>query len=102
MSIHFSKRFDRNFQDDDWLDRREAGQVLSENSGHLILPEYLAVLEQRDQLHPKIVASKRKLYQYAELCFLKVAPQGGHKMQENPSLIVLPQKLDRELHVLNN
>ncbi|SRR5258706_10432060 len=100
MSIHFSKRFDRNFQDDDWLDRREAAQVLSENSGHLILPEYLAVLEQRDQLHPKRVAAKRKLYQYAELCFLKVAPQGGRKMQENPSQNALRQRQYRERHGL--
>lgn len=82
---HWSERFDRYFEDDDWLDRHEAAAVLSENSGRTILPEYLAVQVQRDKLHPQLRPGRRLFYRYGELRGLRVAALGGRPQTDNPS-----------------
>src|SRR5437016_4377123 len=94
-SGHWSERLDRYYKDDDWLDRHEASQVLTENSGRTILPEFLMLQKRRDKLHPQL--RNRKLwYQYSELRFLKVPAQGGRKLSPNPNANALRQRKYRE------
>ena len=88
---HWSERFDRYFKDDDWLDRHEAAQVLTENSGRPILPEYLAAQVQRDKLHPQLRRGKR-YYRYSELSAMRVAAQGGRPQSPNPSPAALRKR----------
>lgn len=88
---HWSERFDRAFEDHDWLDRHEAAAVLSENSGRPILPEYLAVQVQRGNLHPELRRGKR-YYRYAELRALRVAAQGGRRQSDTASAAALRKR----------
>ncbi len=92
MSLHFSERFGRYLADDDWLDRREAAEVLSKNSGRTIYPEYLQVLVQRGELHPQKVSVKVLRYQYKELRYKVVNPRGGPVRTDNPTSNALRQR----------
>ena len=83
---HWSERFDRNFKDDDWLDRHEAAQVLSANSGRMIYPEYLSSLVQRGVLHPRKVGGRLLRYQYSELRTRVVRRESeGRPQTDSPS-----------------
>lgn len=82
---HWSERFDRNFKDDDWLDRHEAAAVLSANSGRAILPEYLNKLVQRGLLHPQKINARRSVYQYLEVKSLVIRPEAGRPAGDLPS-----------------
>jgi hypothetical protein len=94
---HFSERFDRDFRDTDLLDRHEAAQVLSANSGRVILAEYLSVLVQQDRLHPEL-HNRKRWYRYGELRGLVVGLTGGRHMEDNPSPAARRQRKYREKH----
>ena len=96
MPIHFSERFDRFFEDEDWLNRHEAAQVLSSNAGHVVYPEYLNVLVQRDELHPNKISARVSLYQYKELRVKVINTKGGRIKQDNPSPNAMRQRKYRE------
>lgn len=90
---HYSERLGRNYQDEDWLSRTDAAEVLARNSGReKVSTDYLVTLAHRGVLHPMKPSYHVLLFQYKELKDLKIDQQPGRKKFDHVTDNVLRQR----------